>query len=80
MCLFKKLKNMFRKQKEVNEIQEPEFRQLKEPVYINLGVNASKKYHNHPNAHNMEGAVPMERAEADAQGYKPCSKCFKNKQ
>ena len=73
MCLFKMFKKIFKRKE---KMQEPELRQLKEPVYVNLGVNTSKKYHISPNAHNMEGAVPMEREEADAQGYQPCSKCF----
>ena len=75
MCLFKIFKKIFKREE---KIQEPELRHLKEPVYVNLGVNASKKYHASPNAHNMEGSIPMERAEADAQGYEPCSKCFRN--
>ena len=72
--LLEKIKNFFKRNKKV-EVQEE--KQIKEPVYVNAGANASKKYHATPDAHNMEGAVLMDREEADAKGYVPCSKCFK---
>ena len=75
MRLLEKFKNLFKKNKEVIEQQEE--KQIKEPVYVNAGANASKKYHATPDAHNMDGAVLMDREEADAKGYVPCSKCFK---
>ena len=73
MRLLEKFKQLFKKDK----IEKQEEKQIKEPVYVNLGANASKKYHSAPDAHNMEGAVLMDREEADAKGYVPCSKCFK---
>lgn len=48
-----------------------------EIVYINEGASSSKKYHNRPDAHHMDGAVAISRSEADRQGFVPCGKCFK---
>ena len=52
--LLEKIKNLFKsffkKNKKV-EVQEE--KQIKEPVYVNAGANASKKYHATPDAHNM---------------------------
>ena len=46
-------------------------------VYVNGGSSSSNKYHATPDAHGMDGAIPMSIQEAKAQGYEPCSKCFK---
>ena len=52
--------------------------ELEEIVYINEGASSSKKYHNRPDAHNMDGAVAVPRSRADEQGFVPCGKCFKH--
>ena len=48
-----------------------------EIVYINEGASSSKKYHNRPDAHHMDGAVAMPRKRAEEEGFVPCGKCFK---
>lgn len=56
----------------------PIMEDLEEIVYINEGASSSKKYHNRPDAHNMDGAVAVPRSRADEQGFVPCGKCFKH--
>lgn len=84
MKFIDKIKNIFKKNETVQEetIENPIEDPIKdmfeeEMVYVNMGASVSKKYHSSPNAHNMEGAVAINRKEADAQGFIPCSKCFK---
>ena len=48
-----------------------------EIVYINEGASSSKKYHNRPDAHHMDGAVAIPRKRAEEEGFVPCGKCFK---
>ena len=45
-------------------------------VYANGGSSKSNKYHSSANAHNMEGAIKMTEAEAKANGYVACKKCY----
>ena len=52
--------------------------ELEDIVYVNMGSSSSDKYHSSEHAHNMEGAVAMAKTEAIAQGFVPCSKCFKD--
>ena len=51
--------------------------ELDEIVYINEGASSSKKYHNRPDAHHMDGAIAMPRKRAEEEGFVPCGKCFK---
>lgn len=51
--------------------------ELDEIVYINEGASSSKKYHNKPDAHNMDDAIAMPRKRAEEEGFVPCGKCFK---
>lgn len=85
MKFIDKIKNIFKKNEIIQEktVQEETIENPiedmfeEEMVYVNMGASVSKKYHSSPNAHNMEGAVAVNRKEADAQGFIPCSKCFK---
>ncbi|MDI7817628.1 hypothetical protein QMM58_14730 [Clostridioides difficile] len=45
-------------------------------VYANGGKSKSNKYHSSPTAHNMEGAIPMSREEAESKGYVACKRCY----
>ncbi|MCC0784366.1 hypothetical protein IR152_15100 [Clostridioides sp. ES-S-0108-01] len=53
-----------------------ENQQTSETVYANGGSSKSNKYHSSPTAHNMEGAIPMSREEAESKGYVACKRCY----